>query len=68
MEEIQITPEMLKKNNIMSILPTGNINEVQGNDNITTNAIEVQYYDGNSTIITGETKIKEFLQSIYNNR
>jgi hypothetical protein len=68
MEQVQITPEMLKKNNIMSIVPVGNINEVQGNNIIKPDAIEVKYFTGESKIITGESDINLFLQDIYKNR
>jgi len=68
MEGIQITPAMLKKNNIMSIVPVGNINEVQGNNILKPDAIEVQYFTGESKIITGESDIKLFLEDIYKNR
>ena len=68
MEGIQITPEMLRKNNIMSVVPVGNINEVQGNNAVKPDAIEVKYYTGESKIITGNTDIKIFLEEVYKNR
>ena len=68
MEEKQITYEMLRKNNIVSITPVGNINEVNDNNIVKPDSIEVQYTTGESKIISGEANITNFLSSIYENR